>query len=325
MKQWWLIPGVDGGQSELRDVERPVCSATGVVVEVQAAAINRGELLMRPLMNVANPKARALPSGIEFAGMIADVGAAVTGWAIGDTVMGRGSGCHAEFVAVETAALMPIPVGMSFAEAAAIPNVFVTAHDAMVSAAAKSANEAVMITAGSSGVGTAAIQVAAKLNAGHIVATTRSPEKFDALTALGATLVVDTTRSDWTDQVLEVTGGVDVVIDQVGGPIFEPCLELLSVGGRYITVGRNGGRDAAIDLDLVARQRLSIIGVTFRTRTPAEALACSARFVDDLLPAFSDGSLRPVLAATFPFDELPAAHEHMTADGHIGKIVLVVA
>jgi len=318
-----MVPGVDGGELELRDVDRPSPAQGEVVVDVDAAAINRGELIGQPALRPSNPNARPRPSGIEFAGVVSEVGTGVSAWSAGDRVMGRGSGCHSEAVCVTSAALMPVPMNMSFEDAAAIPNVFVTAHDALASAAAVSTDDAVLITAGSSGVGTAAIQIAAVLGAEHVVATTRSPAKTTQLSDLGATLVVDTTQADWSEQVRDATGGIDVVIDQIAGPLVGPCLETMSVEGRFVTVGRTGGKEAAIDLDLVARQRLSIIGVTFRTRTPEEALACSTRFAHDLLPFFDDGSLRPVLDRTFPLEDLPAAHDYMRADDHVGKIVLV--
>lgn len=323
MKQWWTVPGVEGGVSELRDVDRPKPGPSQVLVEVRGAAINRGELLTRPLMKSANPMARPARSGIEFTGEIVEVGTEVLDWSVGDRVMGRGTGCHSEFVVIESVALMAVPDDMSFEDAAAIPNVFVTAHDAMVTAAAQSEGDAVLITAGSSGVGTAAIQIAKKLSAAHVIATTRSQAKAEALRDLGATLVVDTTQSGWVEEIRSATGGIDVVIDQVGGELFGPCLMTMSIEGRYVTVGRNGGRQAAIDLDLVARQRLSVIGVTFRTRSPEEAIACSTRFAGDLLPFFADGSLRPVLDRTFPLEDLPAAHDYMSADQHVGKVVLV--
>lgn len=323
MRQWWVVPGPEGGESELRSVDRPDPGPSEVIVEVKGAAINRGELIARPLMVASNPVARPAPSGIEFAGVIAELGAEVDGWSTGDRVMGRGRACHADFTTVGVAALMRIPEALSFEEAAAVPNVFVTAHDALVTAAGLADGESVLVTAGSSGVGTAALQIAAHLGAGPIVATTRSADKADALLRLGATDVVDTGEPGWAKQVRDLTDGVDVVIDQVGGDLFEPALRTMAVAGRYVTVGRNGGKQASIDLDLVARQRLTLIGVTFRTRTTAEALACSTRFVEDLLPAFERGALSPVLDRTFPLEELPAAHDYMRSDRQVGKIVLL--
>ncbi|MGI9594838.1 MAG: zinc-binding dehydrogenase [Acidimicrobiales bacterium] len=322
MRQWWVVPGPTGGRSELRTVDVPSPGPTEVVVEVRASAINRGELIGRPHLVSSNPKARPAPSGIEFAGVIAEVGSEVTGHRPGQSVMGRGTACHADFTAIDHRALMTIPAGLSFDEAAAIPNVFVTAHDAMVTTAGLAAGQSVLVTAGSSGVGTAAIQIGRYLGAGSIIATTRSPDKAAALGRLGATEVVDTREGGWADR-LSRDGGVDVVIDQVGGDLFRPALDAMAIGGRYVTVGRNGGREATIDLDLVARKRLSLFGVTFRTRSAEEALACSHRFARDLLPGFDDGSLKPVVDRRFALDALPDAHEYMAGDQQLGKIVLV--
>ncbi len=323
MRQWWLVPGPEGGTSQLREVDQPSPGPTEVLVEVKGTAINRGELLARPAMVTSNPSARAAPSGIEFAGVVTECGSEIVGWSVGDRVMGRGRACHAEAVVVDAAALMPIPASLSFESAAAVPNVFVTAHDASVTAARVRAGESVLVTAGSSGVGTAAIQIARHLGASSVLATTRSPAKADALRRLGATDVIDTTDQAWAERVRDRTGGVDVVIDQVGGELFEPVLRTMAIEGRFVSVGRNGGKHATIDLDLVARLRLTLIGVTFRTRTNAEALACSQRFADELLGAFDTGDLRPVLDRTFPLDELPEAHHYMGSDHQVGKIVLV--
>lgn len=323
MRQWWVVPGSSGGQIELRSVEVPRPGSGEVLVEIKGAGINRGELIGRPALRSDNPRAQPAPSGIEFAGIVVDIGAGLAGWAPGDRVMGRGRACHADFAVVDAAALMASPPGLSDAEAAAIPNVFVTAHDALVTAARIKRDESVLVTAGSSGVGTAALQIAAQLGASLVGATTRSSSKEAALLDLGATAVIDTTAPDWPDEVRERCGRIDVVIDQVGGGLFPGLLQTMAIGGRYVSVGRNDGPTASLDLDLLARNRLELIGVTFRTRTAAEALDCSVRFVDDLLPGFAEGSLRPVLDRTFDLDELPAAHDYMLTDGQIGKIVLV--
>lgn len=322
MRQWWTVPGEAGGEPELREVPVPVPDAGQVVVKVSGAGINRGELIGRRAQRLDNPAARAGPSGIEFSGVIAGLGEGVAGWSIGDRVMGRGRACHADFTLSAVEALMPTPGGLSDAEAAAIPNVFVTAHDALVTAARAGAGDTVLVTAGSSGVGTAALQIAGCLGAASVVATTRSMAKREALEGLGATMVVDTTTDDWSERLVEGCGPVDVVIDQVGGRLFPGLLATMGVGGRYVSVGRNDGPSATIDLDLVARQRLEIIGVTFRTRSLEEALACSQRFVDDLLTRFDTGELRPVLDRAFPLEGLPDAHSYMSADGQIGKIIV---
>jgi NADPH2:quinone reductase len=183
-----------------------------------------------------------------------------------------------------------------------------------------------MVTAGSSGVGTAALQIARLLKAKPIIATTRSAVKTAALHRLGADEVVDVSSADWLSQVLEVTrkNGVGAIIDQVGGPILADNIRLLAIKGRLVSVGRNAGRVGECDLDEVARKRARIIGVTFRTRSAEEALQCSERFAAQMLGALSAGQLTPALDRTFPFDRLADAHAYMLSDAQIGKIVLLM-
>ena len=321
MKQWWAVPGPEGAVPELRDVEAPTAGDGQVLVKMAAAGVNRGELIGGRQLRTDNPNAKPAPSGIELAGTIEAVGSGVEGWSVGDRVMARGRGCYAESVVVDAAALMASPAGLDDVEAAAVPNVFVTAHDAIVSAANVTAEDTVVVTAGSSGVGTAAIQIVKALGA-TAVATTRSMSKADALTGLGADAVADTTAADWVATMIEKVGRPTCVIDQVGGDLFVDVVGSLDVLGRYVSVGRNGGPTSTIDLDLLAKNRLSLIGVTFRSRTPEEALACSVRFADDLLPLFDSGQLRPVVDKSFAFDDLPGAHEYMRSDSQFGKILL---
>jgi NADPH:quinone reductase-like Zn-dependent oxidoreductase len=264
------------------------------------------------------------PQGAVFAGEITALGAGVSGWRPGDRVMGRAVGSYAQYVTAAARALMRIPDGMSWAEAAAIPNVFVTAHDALVTNAATAPGECVMVTAAPSGVGTAAIQIARHLGANPVVATTRSPGKAAALRALGAHEVVDPRQAGWVDAVMRATSGrgVDVIVDNVGGPMLPDNIRVLALKGRLVSVGRNAGRVGDCDLDEVARKRARIIGVTFRTRTAEESLVCSERFAAHLLGAVAAGALRPVLDRTFPFERLTDAHRYMLSDAQTGKIVL---
>ena len=322
MKQWWMVPGETGAVPELRDVESPTPGPGQVLVRMAGAGVNRGELISGRHLRSDNPKARPVPSGIEIAGVVEGLGNQVHGWTVGDRVMARSAACHAELAVVDAQALMPSPAAVSDVEAAAIPNVFVTAHDAIVTAAEVSAEDTVLITAGSSGVGTAAIQIAKHLGA-TAIASTRSAAKAPALVDLGADLVVDTSSANWPALLIEQLGRVSCVIDQVGGDLFPNCLSVLDVQGRYVSVGRNGGATSTIDLDLVARNRMKLIGVTFRTRSAIEAFECSERFVADLLPFFDKGALRPVIDRTFGLDDLPGAHDYMRSDRQFGKILLV--
>ena len=322
MKAWFSVPGPQGAKFELRDIPVPAAGPGQVLVAVRAAGTNRGELIRGADAKSGNPTR----AGGEFAGEIIAVGDGVTGFAPGDRVMGRAAGSYAEHVTASARALMRIPAGMSWAEAAAVPNVFVTAHDALVTNGAVKAGEAVMVTAAPSGVGTAAVQIARHVGAAPVIATTRTPAKVAALRALGAHEVVDTTRPGWVDVVLKATEGrgVDVIIDHVGGAMLADNIRLLALEGRLVSVGRNASRVGDCDLDEIARKRARIIGVTFRTRTPEQSLACSERFATHLLDAVAKGSLKPVLDRTFPFERLGDAHAYMLGNTQTGKIVLTM-
>lgn len=324
MRAYYVVPGTNGGVFELRETKPPEAQGPMVIVEVQAAGLNRGELLTLDAFRSDNRDLKPYPAGIEFAGQIAEVGPDATGWHVGERVMGRFPGAYSERLAVLSSMLYRIPDGLSWAEAAAIPNVFVTAHDALATAARVRAGERVLITAGSSGVGTAAIQLGRFLGASTVMTTTRNAAKAETLRGLGADVVFDTTDPTWVTQLLELTDdeGVDVIIDQVGGPMLADNVEALALQGRLVSVGRNGGGLGELDLDRVALKRAHLIGVTFRTRTPQEAFLATEGCFEACLPAFRDGRLRPVLDRTFPFDQLADAQRYMLDDEQIGKIVL---
>src|SRR5579871_2319121 len=205
MKALFTVPGPTGGIFEFRDIPTPTPGAGEALIKVHASGTNRGELLARPLLRSDNPALRPTRSGGEFAGEVTSLGEGASSWKIGDRVMGRAIGSYAEYTVANERALMRIPNDMGWAEAASIPNVFVTAHDAIVTNAQNRRGESVMITAGSSGVGTAAIQIARHLGANLVIATSRSASKIMALRELGAHAVIET--------IMEATGkrGVDVI------------------------------------------------------------------------------------------------------------------
>src|SRR4029453_14331736 len=220
IKAWFTVPGPEGAVFELRETSAAVPGPGQVAVAVRAAGTNRGELIRGAALKAGSAPASPARAGTEFSGEISAVGEGVNSWQPGDRVMGRAVGSYAQSVVAHQRSLMRIPAGMSWAEAAAIPNVFVTAHDALVTNAAARPGESVMVTAGPSGVGTAAIQIARHIGANPVLATTRTPAKAAALRGLGAHEVVDTRDAGkWVDAVMRATGGrgVDVIIDHVGG------------------------------------------------------------------------------------------------------------
>jgi len=326
MKALFTVPGPSGGIFEFREIPTPSPGTGEVLVKVHASGTNRGELLARRLLRSDNPALHPMRSGGEFAGEIVSLGEGVKGFSAGQRVMGRAPGSYAEFALANQRALMRIPNEMGWAEAASIPNVFVTAHDAIVTNAQTKRGESVLITAGSSGVGTAAIQIARYIGANLVLATSRSMSKRAALKELGAHEVIDPIKSKWVDEVMAATGkrGIDVIIDNVGGPMLADNIRALAIKGRLVSVGRNAGQIGECNLDEVARKRVSIIGVTFRTRSLEESLVCGERCAADLLDAFSGGTLKPVLDRTFPFDRIADAHDYMLSDVQIGKIVVTM-
>lgn len=315
-----MVPGPDGAAIAFRDVPEPTVGADHVLVQVRATALNRGEIIGRRRMTGGKPYI----GGIELAGKVVATGDAVTKFKKGDRVMEQIRCAIAEYAVASEASLMPVPERLGWAEAAAFPNTLITAHDALVTNGLLRRGETVLINAGSSGIGVAAIQIARFLGAGTIIASSRSPDKFPALEALGATALIDLSRQSIAKGVEEATKGegVDLIIDSVGGPDFPDNMAALAVQGRLVSVGRLGGDLSEINLDLIALKRLKIIGVTFRTRDAAETIACTQACAKDLLGALNDGTINPVVDRIFPIQEIDAAHRYMEMDRHTGKIVL---
>src|SRR5262249_4895365 len=257
MKAWFAVPGPEGAVCELGETAVAAPRPGQVAVAVKAAGTNRGELIRGAALKAGTAPANPARAGTEFAGEIAGVGDGVNAWQPGDRVMGRAVGSYAKSVVAHQRSLMKIPAGMSWAEAAAIPNVFVTAHDALVTNAAARPGESVMGTAGPSGGGTAAIQIARHIGAKPVIATTRTQAKADALRALGAHEVVDTRDAGkWVDAVMRATGGrgVDVIIDHVGGPMLADNIRVMALKAPLLSGGRHAGRGGGCGPHHDARQ-----------------------------------------------------------------------
>jgi len=321
-----IVVARPGGPDVLvaRDVPVPVPGAGEILVRVRAFGINRADLLQRRGHYPAPPDAPADIPGLEFAGEVADVGDGVA-LDRGVRVMGiAGGGTYAEQVVVPAAQAVPIPSSLPYPLAAAVPEAFVTAHDALVRAGT-GAGSWVLIHAVGSGVGIAVVQLASAWGA-HVLGTSRTSAKIDRARAFGLDVGCRLPADDFVTAAREATGGVgvDAALDLVGGPQFPRTLEALRDRGRLILIGLTGGGSAELDLGIVLRRRLRIEGTVLRTRSRSEKGAAVAAFATDVLPLLASGAVRPVVHHVFPFTDVQEAHRIMEANANFGKLVVEV-
>jgi len=323
-----------GGPEVLRltEVPVPVPAADELLVRVHATALNRADLLQRRgFYPNPFPGDYDIP-GMEFAGEVVSAAASPSAPARraarfkpGDHVMGIVSGgAYAEYLTIPAAQAMRTPRGMSLADAAAIPEVFITAWDALVLQGGLQPGQTALVHAGASGVGTAAIQICRAMGARIIV--TCSSNKVQACRNLGAHLVVDYTKDDFAKSVAEFTDGrgVEVVLDVIGGDYTVRNVVCLARKGRIIQVGTMAGPSATFNVASLMPKRASIIGTVLRPRPKEEKIAVSQAFAEALLPDFDAGVLKPVIDKRFTLDQIVQAHEHMEANANVGKIVVEV-
>ena len=305
---------------ELAERPDPVPGAQQILIAVRAAGLNRADLHQRAGRYPAPPGWPADIPGLEYAGEVRAVGSGVTRWRVGERVMGLvGGGAHAEMVAVDERETMRIPTAMSFTDAAAIPEAFLTAWDAMVLRGRAIAGDRLLMHAIGSGVGTAATQIGRALDF-VIIGSSRTAEKLDRCRALGMTAGVLTSDADWPAQVGDP---VQVIVDTLGAAALAQNLGLLAPRGRLVVLGTlTGGSAPGIDLSLVLRKRLEIIGTAMRGRPLEERIVLVARFVREVLPMFDDGRLAPIVDRVVPMREIAEAHRVLQANQTFGKIVL---
>lgn len=310
----------------LSDVPSPRCGADEIRVEVCATALNRADLLQRMGMYPNPfPDGPEIP-GLEFSGTVADVGERVSRWKIGDHVMGIvNGGAYATELTIHERQAMAAPTSIALGDAAAIPEVFITAWDALVVQGGLTSGRWALVHAGASGVGTAAIQICRAIGARIIV--TCSTNKVDACRELGANVVVDYTAQDFVDVVREVTdsSGVDVVLDVIGGDYVERNVASLALKGRIIQVGVMAGKPVPFNVGMLLAKRASITGTVLRARPLEEKIAITQRFIAEMLPLFDAGILKPVIDSRYSFDDIARAHQHMAANANVGKIVIDIA
>ena len=315
-----------GGPEVLRpgEVDDPVASSGEILVRVRATALNRADLLQRRGLYPPPPGVHPWIPGLEFAGRVESTGAGVTEFQPGQRVMGLLPGAgYAEKVVTPERLALAIPENLSCEEAAGIPEVFLTAYDALHLQGGLGPGQTLLLHGAGSGVGTAALQLC-RLTGATSIGTSRSRTKLDRCLELGLDHAVFTEREDFREAVLELTGGrgVDLVLDMVGAPYLEQNLACLAPRGRLILIGLLGGPSASVDLSRILKQSLRIRGTVLRPRPVEEKIRLSQEFRRRILPCFESGALTPVIDRVFPLEEAAQAHSWMERNRNFGKIVL---
>ncbi len=321
-----VITGKGGPEVlEIREVPTPEPRGDQVRIRVRACGLNRADLLQCKGVYPAPPGSPADIPGLEYAGEVDTLGPDVVGpLKPGDRVFGIvGGGGQAEYVITHEHLVAPIPSNLNFVEAAAVPEAFITAHDALVTQARLSPGERVLIHAVGSGVGTAAVQLAHAMGC-EVWGTSRTAEKLDRTRALGLDYGIDTSHEDFANAVQASSGGrgVHVVIDLLGATALERNLAALAPRGRLVLVGLLGGSQAPLDLNLMLRKRLTIVGTTLRARTLEEKIAATQRFASQVVPWLERGLIRPIIDSVLPFENVRAALSRLESNEVFGKIVL---
>ncbi|MBD9439568.1 NAD(P)H-quinone oxidoreductase [Pseudomonas sp. PDM04] len=317
----------DADVLELTDVAAPQVRPTDLLVRVYAAGVNRADLTHRT-GGYGHPNfGDSLIIGLEIAGEVIEKGSAVTGYEIGDRVMGVvGGGAYAELARIDYRMAMPIPAELDYVHAAAIPEVFVTAHEAMMHLARLKAGDSVLIHAAAGGVGSAAVQLA--YATGATVYATTEGSKISRVEHLGADVAIDYKAEDFAEVIASKTNGrgVDAIIDFVGEPYFARNLASLANGGRLVQVGiLGGGGNVALKLEDILYRHLQIIGTVMKSRTQPEKHAMIKRFREHWLDRFEGGgSLEPVVDSTYPLSRAADAHRKMESAQNVGKIILTM-
>lgn len=296
-----------------------------VLVAVRATAVNRADLA-QARGNYPPPPGASDILGLEMAGVIEAVGDQVVGWQVGDRVCALlPGGGYAEKAAVSAEMLLRLPDDWSFAQGAAVPEVWYTAFVNLFLEGDLKEGERILLHAGASGVGTAAIQLARAVGA-TVLVTAGSEAKLESCRALGATIAINYKEHDFLTEVLAATDneGVDLILDPVGGSYLARNVQALRPLGRLVNIGLLGGTEGELNMGLVLRRRLRIIGSTLRTRPLAEKIAITRQFETRFWPLLVAGELKPVIDTTFPIAEAQAAHKYVQQNKNTGKVILLL-
>jgi putative PIG3 family NAD(P)H quinone oxidoreductase len=323
-----VVIGQSGGPGvlQIRQIPRPVPQASEALVRVHASALNRADLLQRRGLYPAPAGAPADIPGLEFAGEVEAVGSAVQLWKTGDRVMGlTAGGAQAQYLITHERTLAEVPSNLTYEQAAAVPEAFITAHDALWKQTALRPGERVLIHAVGSGVGLAAVQLTRALNATPF-GTSRTAEKLKRAKQFGLErgfLVQDSPTAEDSKRWSE-SGLFDIVADLVGGAYVNASLQALASRGRIIQIGTMGGAKSELDIGWLMGKRATVIGTMLRARPLEEKIAVTRIFAAEVLPLFREGILQPVIDTTYHMRDIRLAHERMESNASFGKIVLLI-
>lgn len=305
--------------------DKPEPGSDELLVKVEATALNRADLLQKK-GNYPVPEGASPILGLEMAGIVEEIGSSTNRFEVGDHVMGLlPGGGYAEYCVIKENHAMPVPGSLSFEEAAAIPEVFLTAFQGLFWLGELFEDETVLIHAGASGVGSAAIQLAAQTSGSTIVTTASTEEKLELCKKLGANIAINYKEKDFADVIEEAHGSspVDVILDFVGAPYWHQNIRLLAMDGRLVHLGLLGGAETEnLDLGRILRKRLTIRGSTLRNRPDEYKALLTSEFSDHFLEKFEDGTLRPVIDSVYEWEEAEEAHQRMSNNMNAGKIIL---
>lgn len=322
-----VTKGVGGPEvMHLGEATIPNPSEGEVLIRIGATAINRADTQQRK-GNYPPPPGESEIMGLEAAGVIEELGAGVEGWKIGDPVMTLlGGGGYAGFATAASGTLMAVPEGFSMTQAAAIPEVFLTAYLNIFREAGLKPSETLLLHGGASGVGTAAIQLAKALGPSDVIVTVGSEDKAAACRGLGADHAILYKQEDFAERVSDITGkrGADVILDHIGGGYFQQNMACLAVYGRLVIIGLLGGAKSEINIGRMMVKRQRVIGSVLRARSVAEKTALTEAFRKEALGRFATGELKPVIHDVLPLEDIVKAHQMMEANVNTGKIILNV-
>lgn len=311
---------------EMGDVATPHTGPNQILVRVHATAVNRADIMQRRGNYPAPAGVHPDIPGLEYAGEVVDASNGDGRWAIGDRVMGLVSGAsYAEYIVTHEDEALPVPASLSYAEAAAVPEAFLTAHDALSARLGMREDETILIHAVASGVGTAASQLAKRMGC-RVFGTARSAWKLERVREYGVDVAIDVAAQNFVDVVKAETNGhgVDAIADLVGGSYLTPNVQALAQLGRIVVIGLVAGARSELDMRLLLNKRATIVGTVLRARSPGEKIEVARAFMRDCADWLESGAVRPVIDQVLPMSEVREAHRIVEANENVGKVVLEI-